>query len=240
MSVGAVSAAEPIRHMAVVVPCRNEERTLAACIAHVRGAMDRLAETAPGCGVTLTVVLDSCTDASALIARAAADADPRIRTLDVGYGSVGRSRRAGVHSALAVVADDEPAWIACTDADTRVPPGWLARFLEFADDGADAVLGTVEPDRAELGPRRHAAWSARHVRTDGHDYVHGANLGVRASSYLAVGGFTHLRTGEDVALVAALRAAGLDVRSSGALHAVTSGRLDGRAPGGFAGYLARL
>lgn len=235
-----MSTREPVGQMVVVVPVRNEERTLGACITALRTALDALAATAPGCGAAVTLVLDRCTDGSARVAGEAAAADSRIRTLTVGFGSVGATRAAGVAAALATVPPDTPAWIACTDADTLVPTDWLVRFLEFADHGADAVLGTVEPDRSELGARRHAAWSARHVRADGHGHIHGANLGVRASSYLAVGGFEPLRSGEDVRLVECLRAAGMDVRASGTLHAVTSARTDGRAPDGFAGYLARL
>lgn len=83
-------------------------------------------------------------------------------------------------------------------------------------------------------------------------HVFGANLGIRADAYLLAGGFGPYRVGEDVSLVRAIDA--LDdaqlatLGSSGARAVVelstsvatTSGRLDGRTPGGFAGYLRTL
>ena len=40
-------------------------------------------------------------------------------------------------------SDPSAVWLATTDADTAVPPGWLRRQLEYADAGWDVVLGTV-------------------------------------------------------------------------------------------------
>jgi SAM-dependent methyltransferase len=45
-------------------------------------------------------------------------------------------------------------WLATTDADTVVPPGWLRRQLSYAGRGWDVVLGTVEvADWAEHLPQ---------------------------------------------------------------------------------------
>jgi glycosyltransferase involved in cell wall biosynthesis len=265
----------------VVVPVRNEEALLGACIDHVRAAMDRLAEERPGCSAALTLVLDSCTDSSGRIAAAAAARDSRVRILESRFGSVGAARAAGAAAALEGVLGGGPAalegvldgapaagrflgeapaagrmlgsfhgswpggppgaaWIACTDADTRVPGHWLSVQAALADAGADAVLGTVEPDPDGLDAIRLTSWRRRYDQQDRHSRIHGANLGVRASAYLATGGFDSVSEHEDVRLVARLRAAGADVRSCPGLTAVTSGRLQGRTPGGFAGYLAGL
>lgn len=265
----AASGPVPVGQVLVVVPVRNEEAFLGACIEHIRVAMDRLAEAGPGCSATLTLVLDSCTDTSGRIARAAAARDPRIRILDAQFGSVGAARAAGAAAALGsllrggpvldtvlaggpVASEGEPAilaggsmapqaaWIACTDADTRVPGHWLSVQAALADAGADAVLGTVEPDPDELDAVRLSSWRRQYTQQDRHSRIHGANLGVRASEYLAAGGFESVSEHEDVRLVARLRAAGAAVRSCPGLTAVTSGRLQGRTPAGFAGYLAGL
>ena len=262
----------PVGQVLVVVPVRNEEALLGACIEHIRLAMDRLAEARPGCSAALTLVLDSCTDTSGRIAAAAAARDPRIRILDAQFGSVGAARAAGAAAALDIalgggpvqdsalgggpvqdsalggepavlgggITAPEAAWIACTDADTRVPGHWLSVQATLADAGADAILGTVEPDQDELDAVRLGSWRRRYTQQDRHSRIHGANLGVRASAYLAAGGFESVSEHEDVRLVARLRALGAAVRSCPGLTAVTSGRLQGRTPAGFAGYLARL
>lgn len=259
----------PVGQVLVVVPVRNEEALLGACIEHIRVAMDRLGEARPGCSATLTLVLDSCTDASGRIASAAAARDPRIRILDAQFGSVGAARAAGATAALesllrgGPVPDNVPAggpvasgreptflaggstapqatWIACTDADTRVPGYWLSVQATLADAGADAVLGTVEPDPDELDAVRLGSWRRQYTQQDRHSRIHGANLGVRASAYLSAGGFESVSEHEDVRLVARLRATGAAVRNCPGLTAVTSGRLQGRTPAGFAGYLAGL
>lgn len=44
-------------------------------------------------------------------------------------------------------------WIACTDADTRVPRHWLTGQLESAESGVDVVTGAMAPDRGNgTGP----------------------------------------------------------------------------------------
>ncbi|MGH3167662.1 MAG: glycosyltransferase, partial [Trebonia sp.] len=73
-----------------------------------------------------------------------------------------------------------------------------------------------------------------------HSNVHGANLGFRAAAYLRAGGFPHVPTGEDHALVASLTAAGSRVLRTGTMPVVTSARREARAPDGFSGYLAEL
>lgn len=232
---------EKVDTAAVVVPVRNEEQLLGAALAHIVLAMDHF-EAGTARRATLTIVLDDCTDGSAELAAAAAATDARVTMVATNGRSVGAARALGVRVALAGIPASclHRTWIANTDADTRVPPDWLQVFADAADDGADAVAGTVEPDPGDTNGLLHAAWRNRHTGVDGHPHVHGANLGVRASAYLAAGGFQAVPGHEDVLLVKALRACGADVRASGKLHALTSGRLHGRAREGFADYLSRL
>ena len=70
--------------------------------------------------------------------------------------------------------------------------------------------------------------------------MHGANLGFTAQAYLGAGGFPPLRTGEDRALVAALRAQGRRVLRASSLPVVTSARRRYRAPAGFGHHLTTL
>ncbi|WJH24909.1 glycosyltransferase [Pseudarthrobacter defluvii] len=241
-----------IQHVAVVIPVHNEEQHLKQALAAVGSAADLLESERPGVEVQVVVVLDSCTDASPSIAAATAEADPRFHILPVSFGSVGKSRRAGVNAALENVstrphdgntAAGDPmqwVWVANTDADSSVPGRWLVRQLELAASGSDVVLGTVHPDPHGMHHELVARWHARHASTEDHPHVYGANLGVRASSYLAAGGFPGVDFDEDRALVDRLRAGGADIIATDTTRILTSGRTAGRAPKGFAAYLLAL
>jgi glycosyltransferase involved in cell wall biosynthesis len=231
----------------VVVPVRNEEDLLGTCLGCLQTAMGRLNRARPELEVALTVVLDQCRDASSAIAESFAASDPRISTLPVSFGSVGATRAAGIALALEALSvnagtlhSPERTWIACTDADTRVPTHWLTRAVALAESGADVITGTVEPDREEVDKALFAHWKQDHDRRDGHAHIHGANLGLRASAYEAVGGFDPVPVHEDVLLVEKLRSSGARVLATGRIHAVTSGRTKARVDSGFAGYLRNL
>ncbi len=85
-----------------------------------------------------------------------------------------------------------------------------------------------------------AAWHARHRLVEGHEHVHGANLGVRASRWREVGGFGPHRLGEDVRLVERIRAVSDHTVATDTTRVLTSGRSRSRVAAGFAGYLGDL
>ena len=93
----------------------------------------------------------------------------------------------------------EQGLIACTDADSRPAPDWLARQLDHLADGAVAIAGLIElDDESELAPgvlhrrRRDAAERLARVRELDPDAAHhhfaGASLAVTAAVYREVGG----------------------------------------------------
>ena len=148
------------------------------------------------------------------------------------------ARAAGVDHLLrtenACGTADRQIWIACTDADSAVPVEWLRLQLHHARSGVELALGTVAPDPQELAAGILAAWRLRHLVIDGHPHVHGANLGIRADTYRAAGGFQDVAAHEDVLLGIAVRATGARVISTAAGPVLTSGRTQGRAPLGMA------
>jgi hypothetical protein len=227
----------------IVVPARDEERLLPACLASLREAAGHPALR--GRAVRIAVVLDDCSDRSGELALAAVSDWPGAVVLDGRYRAAGAARAAGVERLVASGGRD-PArlWIASTDADTRVPADWLVRQLAHADAGADAVAGIVEVDdwreQPEAVRRRFAARYAALRHGTAHAHVHGANLGARASALLAAGGVPLLPLAEDHALVEGLRAVGARVVSSADVRVVTSARREGRAPGGFSDLLRGL
>jgi len=220
-----------IRHVAVVVPARDEEDLVGRCLRSIEGArQESLVPT------SLVVVLDACTDGTA--AAVADVAGPDVQVVVTDAANVGAARALGVsHALVGLDLDPTEVLLACTDADSEVPPWWLTELVRLADEGADVVVGTVRPDPADLDPDDLDAWSATRVAGRPNGHVHGANLAVRVSSYVRAGGFPRRTEHEDVTLVASLRATGARVVPSDTVDVLTSGRRVGRTPGGYAGYL---
>lgn len=228
--------------MAVVIPAHNEQVLLPAALA----AVDRAARHPALASTRLVVVVttDACTDGTQEVARRAG---ALIAPLDA--RSPGPARAAGVALALHTLGlDPARVWIASTDADSEVPPRWLAHQRACAREGWEAVVGTVRPHRwpPALGGvirdhiRSYEAAGGHGGGPDLHPHVHGANLGVRADAYEHVGGFPALATGEDHALVGALQAGGHRVLRTRRFPVLTSARLTARARGGYGAHLERL
>lgn len=213
--------------IAVIVPAHNEAQAMGPCLSAiaVAAADPRL----DGEEVLVVVALDACDDATAAVCEAHG-----VVTVVVHARCVGSARAAAAELALGRGA----RWLACTDADTVVPPDWLWRQLCC---GADAFCGVVEVvEWLDYPDRVRTAFSASEAVRDGHRHVHGANLGMRASAYLAAGGFPPLRSGEDVALVEAMSANGACIAWLARPVVATSARRVARAPHGFSSFLRAL
>jgi cellulose synthase/poly-beta-1,6-N-acetylglucosamine synthase-like glycosyltransferase len=231
-----------IRAVGVVVPVHDEEQLLEKCLRSLRFAARHATALAD---VHVVIVLDACSDKSARIA-ADFGSLTGFEVVAVDERNVGRARAIGIDLVLARFASMQPSdiWIATTDADSTVPKSWLSDHLAVASRGADAVTGVVRVRGWHPFARPHRRAFQKFYATFGglerHAHVHGANLGVRADAYLEVGGFPALRSGEDQELVRLLREAELDVVSTRQIEVSTSGRLTGRAPRGFAEFLASI
>ncbi|MDM0073803.1 glycosyltransferase family A protein [Variovorax sp. J2P1-59] len=213
--------------LGIVIPAHNEQDTIAECVGAARRAA--LHPHLAGEAAEIVVVTDGCTDATGVLAARAGAI-----TLSVRARNVGVARAVGAEVLLARGA----RWLAFTDADTLVSPTWLADQLSL---DVDAVCGTVGVE--DWSPHGiHADLLRLHfVQTyqdrDGHQHVHGANLGVSALAYRRAGGFRHLGCSEDVDLVRALEASGATIAWSAKPRVMTSARSHARARGGFADAL---
>jgi glycosyltransferase involved in cell wall biosynthesis len=221
-----------IRRVGVVIPAYDEAATVGACVRSVAAAAARCPVE-----VRIVVVADSCSDDTAAVARSAGAS-----VVEVRERNVGRVRAAGCQS---VIADGATGlWLAHTDADSTVPPDWLATQLRYAADGADVVAGPVEVDGwddwpSELRERYDAYYTA--TLAGGGQHIHGCNLGLSASAYQLAGGYPPLGVGEDRALLAAAAVAGLTIVHPADLVVRTSGRRHARVVGGgFHRFLALL
>jgi hypothetical protein len=224
--------------VAVVVPARDEETLLPACLDSVARAVAAVHATHPRVPTRVVVVLDACRDGSAEVV--AGREGVSVLTTDAGCVGVARSEGVEAAAEWAKTVGSRSLWVASTDADSVVPPHWLTAQTGWAADGIGLVVGTVVPRPGDLSPAALSAWHQRHTTADGHDHVHGANLGFALDAYRSVGGFAPLHTHEDVLLVEEMRRAGVPTVATGSVPVVTSGRRTGRAPGGFAHYLDEL
>jgi len=221
--------------IAVIVPAHNEEQLVAQCLASVHRAAEQVRDTAhrpPA--VTVVAVLDDCSDRTERIVAA----DSAVHALRVRHRQVGAARRAGAQHAIGA-GRARAGWLASTDADSEVPGNWLTGMLGLARAGADLVLGTVEPS-AGLQPSVLLRYRSGYHQWNGHGHVHGANLGISVDAYRSLGGWPARAFDEDVALVRRAEAAGLAIARTAAIPVRTSSRQVGRAPSGYAAYLAAL
>jgi len=212
----------------VLIPVHNEEQLLDECLRTVleAGRHPALAREP----VLILVVLDSCTDASADVAR-----QHDVATLEVSVRNVGQARAAGA----TLLLERGARWIACTDGDSSVAPDWLVEQLAL---DADAVCGTVTPGQwgDDIPLEAQIRYQQRYQQRDGHRHIHGANLGVSAEAYTLAGGFPPLACHEDVQLIRQLELSGARIAWSCRPRVTTSIRLNARASGGFADYLRTL
>ena len=232
----------------VVVPARDEQDQIAGCLSALA------AQTVPPEEFEVILVVDACTDRTAEVAkRTAREHSVRLSLIDGPGQGAGPARRVGMDlAAERLLADGrEDGLVACTDADSRPAPDWLACQLVHIDAGADVVAGLIELDPSEsqrLPPevlcrrRRDATQRLEFVReTDpgaAHHHFAGASIGVTAGVYRAIGGIEPVTALEDAAFAQRLVDAGIPVLRADDVRVRTSARADGRATRGLSVDLA--
>ncbi len=230
-------AVDPIQHIAVLIPARNEETLLPRCLRSVQRARLRLPSSVTS---DLIVVADCCHDATQHLAETLIGAAGVVAATKA--GSVGQARALAAQLALRrSTTAPQHCWLANTDADCEVPEDWLLTQWQLAGRGHAAVAGIVDvEDFSDHDPVVAERFRRTYlIDADGtHPHVHGANLGIRADVYARAGGWSNLFTAEDHDLWRRLRHIGASRFSTAALRVITSGRRVGRAPSGFAEALA--
>jgi hypothetical protein len=249
------SAEKRLRPAIVAIPARDEAERIEACLTALSDQQH--------CPDAVVLLLNNCTDGTEHIARALA---PRLRyRLDIvsrelppRQANAGWARRLAMQ--LAAARAGAGGVLMATDADTVVPPDWVARNLAALDRGADVVCGraVVDPWEAAMIPAHlHAddalecrliallddiAWMSDpepHDPPPRHTEASGASLAVSAGAYLRVGGIPAIPCGEDRAFVASLWRMDARVRHDPGINVVVSGRIEGRAEGGMADAIRR-
>ncbi|TXM67082.1 glycosyltransferase [Methylobacterium sp. WL120] len=253
----------PSEQAVVCVPARDEE----VCLPRLLRSLAAQDGIAADVRLRVLIVANNCTDGTVAAVRAmqAADIAPTlaIRVVEAQLSGaeahVGTARRMALDAGAAwLEADGCPDGILLTtDADARVPRGWLAANLR-ALEGAEIVGGrlvidpedAVDPALADLHARIERYWASvrriedaldppLHDPAPRHGDHTGASLALRAALYRSVGGLPALPRGEDNALVARVREAGGRLRHCPDVSVMVSDRAAGRAQGGMATEMMR-
>jgi len=129
-----------LNELRVVIPCYNEEQTIADVVAKVGGA-----DTA-GLEMEIVIVDDCSADGSATIAEGLAKADPRIRVF---RHDVNRGKGAALRTGFAAASGD---LVIVQDADMEYDPAdYVKMIAPIANGDADVVYGSrfLERDATE-------------------------------------------------------------------------------------------
>lgn len=241
---------------AVAIPARDEADRIAACLealdAQIGARLD-----------AIVLLVNNTSDGTARIARGVRLHKPtKLHVIECNLppdqATAGHARRLAMEAAAELAGPD--GVLLTTDADGMVDPDWLAANLTAIAAGADAVAGWVElhpidwghiPAKLHEDDARECAYDALcdeiHARLDPdpadpvprHTQHSGASIAVTAAAYARCGGVPAIPTGEDRALIAALRRVDARIRHAPEVHVTVSGRIEGRSEGGMADTIRR-
>jgi hypothetical protein len=241
------------RLLAVAIPVRDEAKRIGGCLR----SLARQSATPDH----VVLLLNNCTDGTAEVVKAMPETCARLhlveRNLDGSSASAGVARGLAMEYAASLMDDGA---ILTTDADAVVPPHWVEANLMALRQGADAVCGQarIDPIEALLIPSHLHEDDAREVAYGRlldemesmilpnpadpwprHREDSGASIAITAEMFRRVGGVPRLSSGEDRALIRALRMIDARVRHDPKVNVVVSGRIEGRAQGGMADAIRR-
>jgi glycosyltransferase involved in cell wall biosynthesis len=207
----AYDASPPVFAVTAIVPARDEEKSIAACVQ----SLDRQPEIAQ-----ILVVNDQSTDRTAEIAAALAQEIPHLKLLEtseVPAGWVGKNNAVWLGAQHA-----KTAWLLFVDADAELATGAVARALEIAAQNGVALVSfspeQVTPTWYEksLIPfvycrlSKYFSFDAVNDPTSRVAAANGQFLMIRRDTYESIGGHASVAGEilEDVALASRAKAAG--------------------------------
>lgn len=252
----------PIHDCVVCIPARNEAKHLPSLLRSL-AAQDFMRN---GHLLKVVVVSNNCGDETTDVVHAASVAygaklDLRLIDVDLppAHAHVGTARRMAMDAAAdwleAIGATN--GIILTTDADAIAPPDWVSANLDALNE-TDVVGGRLiitseddgNPALLDLHRRIEAYWVAVRGLEDVIDPPpedpaprHGnhtaASLALHLATYRKVGGLPPIASGEDNALVTAIRRIGGRVRHAPTVSILVSARENGRAQNGMASEMTR-
>jgi GT2 family glycosyltransferase len=172
------------RTASVIIPARNEARTIARLVRAV------LEQAPPDWTVEVLLVDDGSTDDTVAVARAAG-----ARVLELGSRPGGGNPAIGRNRGAMAASGDPLIFL---DADCLPAPAWLTRLLAGHEAGATVVGGALDLPSG-LSPMArcdyYCGWYHAHSRRSGGDVPNHppGNLSVRREAFAATSGFTELQ-----------------------------------------------
>jgi glycosyltransferase involved in cell wall biosynthesis len=206
-----VNDAPPVFAVTAIVPARDEEKSIAACVQ----SLDRQPEIAQ-----ILVVNDQSTDRTAEIVAALAQEIPHLKLLETGEvpaGWVGKSNAVWLGAQQA-----KTAWLLFVDADAELSTGAVACGLDLAEQNS-AALVSFSPEQVtptwyekSLIPfvycrlSKYFSFDAVNDPTSRVAAANGQFLMIRRDTYESIGGHASVAGEilEDVALASRAKAAG--------------------------------
>lgn len=201
-------------HISAIVPARNEEAVITACVESLAGQPE-IAQ--------IIVVNDESSDRTGEIVHGLAQKMSQLRVVEVQgvpKGWVGKNYAATVGAGEAT-----GDWLLFTDADAELLPGAVQRALELAHEH-DAALVSFSPEQVTqrwyekaLIPfvycrlARHYSFDAVNDPASSAAAANGQFLMMKRQAYDAIGGHTQVSAEvlEDVALARRAKAAGIQL-----------------------------
>ena len=205
--------------LSLIIPAHNEESYLADCLAAASKELAAHRDQGP---FEIIVVNNASTDRTAEVAAGF----PNVRVVFESRKGLTRARQRGLEEARGEI-------LAYIDADTRMPPGWLARVLA-AYDSSDQTVCVSGPyvyyDLPKLKTalvRLYWSWLARPIYRLTRYMAVGGNFAVRKAALQRIGGFdTSIPFyGEDTNIARRLSATGRVVFDMGLVMHTSARRL---------------
>ncbi|MCB0569554.1 MAG: glycosyltransferase [Phaeodactylibacter sp.] len=197
----------PHTHVSVIVPARNEEQSIGACLQSI------LQQDYPEDLLECIVVDDHSTDQTAAVARATASS--RIRLLSLAeHTDASIPVQSYKKKALEVgIAHAHGQLIVTTDADCRARPAWLRQLVSYYEaTGARAIAAPVLFSPVHNALERFQALdfagmmlvTGAGITQQALYLANGANLAYEKAAFEAAGGFSgneQFASGDDVFLI---------------------------------------
>jgi len=191
----------PFLAVSLVIPVRNEEKSVPILIESIRKQLFSPAE--------VIIVDGGSTDETVRLAAKLTEGDERFRVIEAGAATPGRGRNVGTAAALC-------EWVAYTDAGIRLEPNWLERLVAEVrrDLLVEVVYGDFEPVTETFFERCAALAYVPARQTGPERNMRGpfiASSLLRRDVWQRVGGFPDLRAAEDLMFMEQIEAAGFRI-----------------------------
>lgn len=188
--------------ISVIVPCRNEEKNIEACIRSL------LAQEYDANQREIIIVDDHSTDNTAMIAESFSNQG--VRLIRLADSQDGQGKKAAISRG---VAESKGNIILATDADCTAPSGWMHSMAACRRNNRAAFIGGPVMFHSSHKPLdvfqtldflSLQGITAASVAAGFHGMSNGANMGFTKEAFEAVGGYKdidHIASGDDMLLM---------------------------------------